>query len=148
LLYFVRAGGQSPKKLKCFSGFNHILLDSKRSSNANEAVKQTKQQSKRSSKANMAEVPQMFIDTLLNKLNEMKNLNMQTNEKRIVIIKQAYSMLLTLEGRALIKSSTRLRNVLIEKIDEFVTHPSGRNNLQFVGISERLKAVIAESNDG
>jgi len=71
-------------------------------------------------------------------------LNNQTIEKRMAIIKQALSMLLTPEGRLLIKNNTRFRNVLMGKIYEFEEHPVVSNDIQFLGISQNLKDVIAE----
>jgi hypothetical protein len=74
----------------------------------------------------------------------MENLNNQTIERRLAIIKQAFSMLLTPEWRLIIARNMRFRNVLIGKIYEFEAHPLASNDIQFLGISENLKTVIAE----
>ena len=87
---------------------------------------------------------QPFIEAFHNKMNEMGNLNNQAIEKRMAILKQVFSMLLTSEGRVLIKYNTRFRNVLIGKIYEFEGHPQASNDIQFLGISQNLKTVIAE----
>ena len=85
-----------------------------------------------------------FSEAFHNKLHEMENLNNKTIDKRMVIIKQAFSMLLTSDGRLFIKNNIRFRNVLIGKIYEFEAHPEASNDIQFLGISENLKTVIAE----
>ena len=77
-------------------------------------------------------------------MNEMGNLNNQAIEIRLAIVKQAFSMLLTPEGRLFIARNIRFRNVLIGKIYEFEAHPLANNDIQFLGIAENLKAVIAE----
>ena len=92
----------------------------------------------------MANPLQPFITSFQNKMNEMGNLNNQAIEKRLAIVKQAFSMLLTPEGRLFIARNIRFRNVLIGKIYELEGHPLANNDIQFLGISENLKAVIAE----
>ena len=87
---------------------------------------------------------QPFMTSFHNKMNEMGNLNNQAIERRLAILKQVFSMLLTPEGRLFIRNNTRFRNVLIGKIYEFEAHPEANNDIQFLGISENLKAVIAE----
>jgi len=92
----------------------------------------------------MAHQLELFVEAFHNKMHEMGNLNNQTIEKRMAIIKQAFSMLLTSEGRSLIKNNTRFRNVLIGKIYEFEGHEVASNDIQFLGISQNLKTVIEE----
>ena len=87
---------------------------------------------------------QPFMNSFHNKMNEMGNLNNQAIERRLAILKQVFSMLLTPEGRLFIRNNTRFRNVLIGKIYEFEAHPEANNDIQFLGISPNLKAVIAE----
>jgi hypothetical protein len=92
----------------------------------------------------MANALQPFINSFQNKMNEMGNLNNQAIEIRLAILKQAFSMLLTPEGRLFIARNMRFRNVLIGKIYEFEAHPLASNDIQFLGISQILKDVIAE----
>ena len=92
----------------------------------------------------MANPLQPFMTLFNNKMSEMGNLNNQAIERRLAILKQVFSMLLTPEGRLFIRNNTRFRNVLIGKIYEFEGHPLANNDIQFLGISENLKAVIAE----
>ncbi len=92
----------------------------------------------------MANPLQPFITSFQNKMNEMGNLNNQAIEIRLAIVKQAFSMLLTPEGRLIIARNMRFRNVLIGKIYEFEAHPLASNDIQFLGISQNLKDVIAE----
>ena len=92
----------------------------------------------------MANPLQPFITSFHNKMNEMGNLNNQAIERRLAILKQAFSMLLTPDGRLCIARNMRFRNVLIGKIYEFEEHPMANNDIQFLGISQNLKDVIAE----
>ena len=88
--------------------------------------------------------PHPFVDALHNKIKEVDNLNNQVVERRIAIIKQVFSMLLTPEGRLFIRNNTRFRNVLIGKIYEFGADPRAINDIQFLGLSENLIMVISE----
>ena len=92
----------------------------------------------------MANPQQPFINALYNKMKEMENLNNQTIERCLAIIKQTFSMLLTPDGRLVIKNNTRFRNILMGKIYEFEGHPDASNDIQFLGMSQNLKTVIAE----
>ena len=54
----------------------------------------------------MANPLQPFITSFQNKMSEMGNLNNQAIEKRMAILKQVFSMLLTPEGRLFIRNNT------------------------------------------
>ena len=75
-------------------------------------------------------------------MTEIRDIN--PIERRLPLIKQLFSMLLTSDGRLLIKNNTRFRNVVMGKIYEFEAHPMVCNDIQFLGISGHLMTVIEE----
>ena len=90
----------------------------------------------------MAHPLQPFLNSLRNKMNEMENKNNQIPERRVAIIKDLYIMLFSADGRELIRTDERFRNVFIGKMEEFAAHPATRDDIQFAGMSRNLKTVI------
>ena len=91
----------------------------------------------------MANPLQPFLNSLQNKMNEMENKNnKQIPERRVTIIKELYTMLFSADGRELITTNERFRNVFIGKMAEFSAHPATRDDIQFAGMSRNLKTMI------
>ena len=90
----------------------------------------------------MANPLQPFINSIAGKINEIDNKNNQIPQRWVAIIKQLYTMLLSAEGRELIATNERFRNVFIGKMAEFSAHPATHNDIQFAGMSRNLKTVI------
>ncbi len=116
---------------------------------ANEkAFKQTrkhlsKAKKKEKKEKKMANPLQPFLNSLQNKMNEMENKNIkQIPERRVEVIKQLYTMLFSADGRELITTNERFRNVFIGKMAEFSAHPATQNDIQFAGMSRNMKTMI------
>ena len=88
-----------------------------------------------------------FERALLDKLNTLNNLN-NTVQMKYAIIKEAWSILLTEEGKGYLTRNDNMRNVTKCKVLEFMGQPSAENEVQLQAVSRAVLTVIENINLG
>jgi hypothetical protein len=92
-----------------------------------------------------------FVQSLNNKQNEIRNTNLIGNpERKLQIFTELFQMYLSYKGKLLLRKPehSRLRNILINKIQELSEEDVAQNNEEYLLYSNELKIFVENINNG
>ena len=92
-----------------------------------------------------------FVQLVNNKQNEIRNKNLSGHpEWKLKIFTEVFQMYLSYKGKLLLRKPEhlRLRNILINKIQELAEEDVAQNNEEYLLYSNELKIFVENINRG
>jgi hypothetical protein len=92
-----------------------------------------------------------FVQLVNNKQNEIRNKNLVgLPEKKLQIFTELFQMYLSYKGKLLLRNPehSRLRNILLNKIQELSEEDVAQNNEEYLLYSNELKIFVENINNG